>query len=107
MRDGTYVHLWLIHVDLRQKSNRYCTAIMLQKERTYKGGQERMKKRFLIEIFFSHGDLQSQLCVHLGAGCPPSSDRPTASDIPPQHQALPQHQTILQHQTLAQQQALP
>ena len=29
-REGTYVHLWLIHVDVRQKSNQYCKAIILQ-----------------------------------------------------------------------------
>jgi len=29
-REGTYVHLWLIHVDVWQKSNQYCKAIILQ-----------------------------------------------------------------------------
>ena len=29
-REGTYVHLWLIHVGVRQKSNQYCKAIILQ-----------------------------------------------------------------------------
>ena len=28
--EGTYVHLWLIHVDVWQKSNQYCKAIILQ-----------------------------------------------------------------------------
>ena len=27
-REGTYVHLWLIHVDIWQKSNQYCKAII-------------------------------------------------------------------------------
>ena len=26
-KEGTYVHLWLIHVDVWQKSNQYCKAI--------------------------------------------------------------------------------
>ena len=29
-REGTYVHLWLIHVDVWQKSNQYCKTIILQ-----------------------------------------------------------------------------
>ena len=29
-REGTYVHLWLIHVDVGQKSTQYCKAIILQ-----------------------------------------------------------------------------
>ena len=29
-REGTYVHLWLIHVDVWQKSNQYCKAIIFQ-----------------------------------------------------------------------------
>ena len=28
--EGTYVHLWLIHVDIRQKPTQYCIAIILQ-----------------------------------------------------------------------------
>ena len=28
-REGTYVYLWLIHVDIWQKSNHYCKAIIL------------------------------------------------------------------------------
>ena len=27
-REGTYVYLWLIHVDVWQKSNQYCKAII-------------------------------------------------------------------------------
>lgn len=27
---GTYVHLWLIHVDVWQKANQYCKAIILE-----------------------------------------------------------------------------
>ena len=29
-RDGTYVYLWLIHIDVRQKPTQYCKAIILQ-----------------------------------------------------------------------------
>ena len=31
-REGTYVYLWLIHVDIWQKSTQYCKAITLQLE---------------------------------------------------------------------------
>ena len=29
-REGTYVYLWLIHVDIWQKPMQYCKAIILQ-----------------------------------------------------------------------------
>ena len=29
-REGTYVYLWLIHVDIRQGSTQYCNAIIFQ-----------------------------------------------------------------------------
>ena len=29
-REGTYVYLWLIHVDICQKPSQYCKAIILQ-----------------------------------------------------------------------------
>jgi len=29
-REGTYVYLWLIHVDVCQKPTQYCKAIFLQ-----------------------------------------------------------------------------
>ena len=29
-REGTYVYLWLIHVDVRQKPTKFCKAIILQ-----------------------------------------------------------------------------
>ena len=29
-REGTYVYLWLIHVDVWQKPTQYCRAIILQ-----------------------------------------------------------------------------
>ena len=31
-REGTYVYLWLIHVDICQKPSQYCKAIILQLE---------------------------------------------------------------------------
>ena len=30
MREGTYVYLWLIHVDIWQKPTKFCKAIILQ-----------------------------------------------------------------------------
>ena len=30
MREGTYIYLWLIHVDIQQKPTRWYTAIILQ-----------------------------------------------------------------------------
>ena len=32
-REGTYVHLWLIHVDVWQKPTQFCKAIILQLKR--------------------------------------------------------------------------
>ena len=29
-REGTYAHLWLLHVDVWQKPTQYCKAIILQ-----------------------------------------------------------------------------
>ena len=36
-REGTYVHLWLIHVDVEQKSTQHCKAIILQLKNIYIG----------------------------------------------------------------------
>ena len=33
---GAYVHLWLIHVDVWQKSNQYCKAIIFQFKKNFK-----------------------------------------------------------------------
>ena len=30
VREGTYVYLWLIHVDVWQKPTQYCKAVILQ-----------------------------------------------------------------------------
>ena len=32
-REGTYVYLWLIHVDVWQKTTQYCKVIILQVKR--------------------------------------------------------------------------
>ena len=96
----TYIHLWLIHTDVWQKSNRYCTAIMLQKKKTQQGSQEGMRKSFLTEIY-NHNS------VYIWEQAAQNhQDFPPASDVPPQHQALVQHQTFPQHQSLVQHQAL-
>ena len=29
-REGTYVHLWVIHADVWQKTTKFCKAIILQ-----------------------------------------------------------------------------
>ena len=50
-REGTYVYLWLIHVDAWQKSIQYCKAIILQlkkyilKKRDRKTQRERQRHR--------------------------------------------------------------
>ena len=33
-REGTFVYLWLIHVDVWQKPTQYCKAIILQLKKT-------------------------------------------------------------------------
>ena len=35
-REGTYVYLWLIHVDVEQKPTQPCKAIILQLKINYK-----------------------------------------------------------------------
>ena len=35
-REGTYVYLWLIHVDVWQKPTQYCKAIILRLRRKKK-----------------------------------------------------------------------
>ena len=44
-REGTYVYLWLTHVDVWQKSNQYCKAIILQ----LKIKKLKLKKNFFKE----------------------------------------------------------
>ena len=49
-REGTYVYLWLIHVDAWQKPTQYCKAIVLQlkinkKEKQKKNHYRKWKTR--------------------------------------------------------------
>ena len=51
MREGTYVYLWLIHVDVWQKPIKYCKAIILQlKIHVLKYINEYIKKKKNLEI---------------------------------------------------------
>ena len=43
-REGTYVYLWLIHVDAWQKPTQYCKAIVLQ----LKINKEKQKKIIIV-----------------------------------------------------------
>ena len=45
-REGTYVYLWLIHVDVRQRPIQYCKAIVLQ--------LKKKKKKITKELQFSY-----------------------------------------------------
>ena len=38
-REGTYVYLWLIHVDVWQKPTQYCKAIIFQLKMNFKKGR--------------------------------------------------------------------
>ena len=41
-REGIYVYLWLIHVELLQKTTKFCKAIILQlKKKTNKKGEKK------------------------------------------------------------------
>ena len=63
-REGTYVYLWLIHIDVRQKSTQYCKAIILQlkillKKRTIVQFSnlntfKRIKVRISMKYLYSH-----------------------------------------------------
>ena len=41
-KEGTYIHLWLIHVDVWQKPTQYCKVIILQLKIQKRGGTEGM-----------------------------------------------------------------
>ena len=42
MREGTYVYLWLIHVDVWQKITKFCKAIILQlKNKVARSGKKK------------------------------------------------------------------
>ena len=55
-RVGIYVHLWLIHVDIWQKTTKFCEAIILQLKNKFK------KKNFTNELilFFSNENLREK-----------------------------------------------
>ena len=46
-KEGTYVHLWLIHVDVEQKSTQHCKAIILQ-----------LKKNILVSKIYEKYNLE-------------------------------------------------
>ena len=47
-REGTYVYLWLIHVDVWQKPIQYCEAICFQLKINKFGGK---KKEYTEELY--------------------------------------------------------
>ena len=48
-REGTYVYLWLIHVDVWQKSNQYCKATILQlKINNFLKDKQQKKKKMVV-----------------------------------------------------------
>ena len=53
-REGTYVYLWLIHVDVWQKPTQFCKAIILQLKINLK-----LKKRegFYVYLWLIHVDI--------------------------------------------------
>ena len=44
-REGTYVYLWLIHVDVLQKPAQHCKAIILQLKINFKSYLKKKEKR--------------------------------------------------------------
>ena len=50
-REWTYVCLWLIHVDIWQKTTKFCKAIILQeKEKKYPAQSKKQNKQTTITI---------------------------------------------------------
>ena len=45
-KEGTYVYLWLIHVDVWQKPKQYCKAIILQLKLKKKQRKKDREKKF-------------------------------------------------------------
>ena len=43
-REGIYVYLWLIHVEVRQKTTKFCKAIILQLKNKLKKRKKLEKK---------------------------------------------------------------
>ena len=49
-REGTYLYLWLIHVDVWQRPTQYCKALILQLKKTEKKKRERERERVQAEL---------------------------------------------------------
>ena len=45
-REGIYVYLWLIHVDVWQKPTKFCTLIILQLKNNKTNKQTKIIKKF-------------------------------------------------------------
>ena len=65
-KEGTYVYLWQIHVDVWQKPTQYCKAIILQlKINKLKKKEKTEDTRKLCEVFssvhFSHSVMSDSL----------------------------------------------
>ena len=43
-REGIYVHLWLIHVEVWQKTTKFCKAIILQLKKKKMYNQKKKKR---------------------------------------------------------------
>ena len=49
-REGTYVYLWLIHVDVWQKPTQFCKAMILQLKNKKFKIERKEKKEMLIQM---------------------------------------------------------
>ena len=47
-RQGTYVYLWLIHVDVWQRLAQYCRAVVLLKKKKKKTYTLKKKRRYTV-----------------------------------------------------------
>ena len=63
-REGIYVHLWLIHVEVWQKTTQFCKAVILQKKKLKKGG---MLAQLCLTLFYPWSSLGSSACGILQA----------------------------------------
>ena len=48
--EGTWVNLWLIHVDVWQKPTQYCKAIILQLKINYLGWEDPLEKEMATQF---------------------------------------------------------
>ena len=63
-RERTYVYLWLIHVDIRQKPNQYCKALILQLKINFL----KIVNSFKVGCLIPPGDLYFNLVAFSGKG---------------------------------------